>query len=181
MAKIIAPHIGFKVLIFKAAGAVGMLLFIQQHLICFWTTTPLSSDRDLNYMRWTFDHNRTNQNQLGFCFNHQEYGPPSLLRHIGLMTIYELTCFWKYLLEFEFEFSTEKSRVKRWIEWSRISMKLTSWSQLSLCLDYINGSHSVAPGVRSTSSSSTTREVARNANYHTLSKPYKIRLSGASV
>lgn len=88
MVKIIAPHIGFEVLIFKEAGAAGMLLFIRQHLISFWSATPLSSDTDLNDMGWTFDHNRANQNQLGFCFNHQEEGPPSLLRHIGLMTIW---------------------------------------------------------------------------------------------
>lgn len=39
------------------------LAFIQLHLISFWNAAPLSSDGDLNCMRWTFDLNRANQHQ----------------------------------------------------------------------------------------------------------------------
>lgn len=119
---------------------------------------------------------------LRFCLNHQEEGPPYLWRHTTVMVTWAKRCFWKYLLENEV--ITEKSWVKRWIEWSCVSMKLTSWSQLSLPLTHLwtfwlHWWFSQGGTWSKSSPSSSTRELVRSASPHTLTKAYWSRTSGA--
>lgn len=70
------------------------------------------------------------ESALGFSWNHQEGGPPLPLRYISVMTTWAKRYFWKHLSEEEF--TTEESRVKRWIRWL-LCLHETIWPPRASC------------------------------------------------